>query len=714
MNAIKEQAMLYQSFGLSIIPTKEDKSPAIPSWKEFQQRRMVNGEIDKHFGFAIAVGIVCGKISGNLEVIDIDCKYDKKGTLAKEFFELLKDNIPDVFSKLIIAQTKNKGWHIYYRCKKTEGNQKLAKNSNNEVLIETRGEGGYVIAPPSPGYLLKQGNWNEIPEISEKNREIIINAAKFFDETVNEAKDENQEIGYPNLSPFEDYNNRGDVVQLLQTHGWTITKDANEKVHLKRPGKTENKISGNWHTTKRIFFPFTTSTQFEGGKGYNAVQVYSLLECNDDLSEASRKLYEMDYGDRRIKPAIEHKPAKQAEIPLLPIEGFPKAIKEYLAACVDVYGTHRDFWAGALIAATALAIGDKLELKTKYENVPVLWFCLVGDVSSGKTEPIKQMLQPFKNLDSNSFKKFTLQKNEFERYLKMSKKEKESEGITEMEKPEFFQYLLNDFTPEAMADAHRINNRGIMIERDELKGWLDDFGRYNKSGEQSNMLSTFNRIGITYNRKGSGIIHIPKPTILVLGGMQPDLLASLAKDNRAENGFLSRMCMFFPDGTEKPPYNENMLPTTYFHFWDKFINELIKIPETVILKLEPDAKRLYEDWYNKNRDRINGENSGYLKGVYGKLDIISLRMAIVIKGMKLLFDQDYSESINSTIMQSAIEITEYFRATSLKVYGKIYADKGQAVNPSAVAKYLHEIGNHKTEIAKVLKTHRQQVQRWTK
>jgi hypothetical protein len=324
------------------------------------------------------------------------------------------------------------------------------------------------------------------------------------------------------------------------------------------------------------------------------------------------------------------------------------------------------------------------------------------------------MLQPFKNLDSNSFKKFTLQKNEFERYSKMSKKERENEGLNEIDKPEFFQYLLNDFTPEAMADAHRINNRGIMIERDELKGWLDDFGRYNKSGEQSNMLSTFNRIGITYNRKGSGIIHIPKPTILVLGGMQPDLLPSLAKDNRAENGFLSRMCMFFPDGTEKPPYNENMLPATYFHFWDKFINELIKIPENVILKLEPDAKRLYEDWYNKNRDRINSENSGYLKGVYGKLDIISLRMAIVIKGMKLLFDQKYSESINSNIMQAALEITEYFRATAEKVYNKIFTDKSQTVSPDVVAKYLYENGINKTEIAKILKTHRQQVQRWTK
>jgi hypothetical protein len=58
---------------------------------------------------------------------------------------------------------------LYYRCDVIEGNQKLAqrpataeevKENPNEkvlVLIETRGEGGYVVAPPTDGYKLSAG-----------------------------------------------------------------------------------------------------------------------------------------------------------------------------------------------------------------------------------------------------------------------------------------------------------------------------------------------------------------------------------------------------------------------------------------------------------------------------------------------------------------------------------------------------------------------------
>jgi hypothetical protein len=63
MNAIKQQMLLYLNHGFSVIPANEDKSPAIRSWKEYQSRRMVNGEVERSFASASAVAIVCGKVS---------------------------------------------------------------------------------------------------------------------------------------------------------------------------------------------------------------------------------------------------------------------------------------------------------------------------------------------------------------------------------------------------------------------------------------------------------------------------------------------------------------------------------------------------------------------------------------------------------------------------------------------------------------------------
>jgi hypothetical protein len=78
---------------------------------------------------------------------------------------------------------------------------------------------------------------------------------------------------------------------------------------------------------------------------------------------------------------------------------------------------------------------------------------------------------------------------------------------------------------------------------------------------------------------------------------------------------------------------------------------------------------------------------GYLKGVYGKLDIITLRLAVVLRGMNLAYDGIYSEVITAKEMQAVIALTEYFRATALKVYKRIFG-KGNDINTREVIKYL--------------------------
>ena len=82
------------------------------------------------------IGVATGTVSG-LYVIDIDCH--KGGDL-----DSLKDyGLADLMCSLI-AETGSKGYHIYLRC--TEP----LPNTANKLgpFIDTRGEGGYVVAPP--------------------------------------------------------------------------------------------------------------------------------------------------------------------------------------------------------------------------------------------------------------------------------------------------------------------------------------------------------------------------------------------------------------------------------------------------------------------------------------------------------------------------------------------------------------------------------------
>lgn len=492
------------------------------------------------------------------------------------------------------------------------------------------------------------------------------------------------------------------AVASLLSHGWRQIKEE-EWVRPGKEPKDGNSAIFN-HDPKDGLYKFTNFSAngqpFEV-KGYTDVQMICVLEYSGDFNTCISELAK----EYLIQPTVKKKPKEVPKIELLPIEGMPPFIKEYITTCAETFNTPRDFWAGAAIMATALGIGDKIQLVGRYTNVPILWMNCIGDVSSGKTEAIDFSLKPFEELDSKTAEKFKRDYLEYETIESMTAKDRREAGIDKIPKPVCFQYIVKDSTPEALNQAHSNNLRGLMIARDELQGWLDDFGRYSKSGEQSNMLSSFNRIRMVTNRKSGGIdsvLEIPKPCIFVFGGMQPDLITKIAADNRAENGFLARFCNVWPDNSLKPGYNKKTVPEELRTLWEEYIVSLTKISTATNICLSDPAENLYKDWFDKNAEISNSEESGYLKGVYGKLDIIALRLAVVIYGMHQQNGREYSNQVSADEMAAALSITEYFRATALKVYNKLFDHKNEP-NKKEIIKYLSSIGNSQIKIAEVMK-----------
>ena len=139
--------------GLSILPIRTDgsKAPDAETWKQFQERRPSDDELRQYFSNGAGIGTICGRVSGNLEIIDLDDQ-----SLFVDFAADVERNDPGLIGKLTVVRTP-RGTHFYYRCEEIEGNQKLAQRSKDDplfadkaTLIETRGEGGYVVVPGSP------------------------------------------------------------------------------------------------------------------------------------------------------------------------------------------------------------------------------------------------------------------------------------------------------------------------------------------------------------------------------------------------------------------------------------------------------------------------------------------------------------------------------------------------------------------------------------
>lgn len=145
MNTLKE-ALSYLEQGFSVIPIGQDKKSLI-GWKKYQTKKATEEQIQDWFKrFPGAnVGIVTGSISG-IVVVDVE----KGGGV---------EDLPPT----VISKTGGGGWHYYYKHPGFE-----VKNSTRiRELTDIRGDGGYIVAPPS---LHKSGNnyeWAVSPDMAD-------------------------------------------------------------------------------------------------------------------------------------------------------------------------------------------------------------------------------------------------------------------------------------------------------------------------------------------------------------------------------------------------------------------------------------------------------------------------------------------------------------------------------------------------------------------
>lgn len=399
------------SLGLCVLPAMpERKRPSVSAWKQYESRRPDPCELDQMWNGSTGTCIVTGAVSGHLEMID----FDGGGELYQAWANLVDQKSPGLLDQLVIETSPSGGKHVVYRCEKPiSGSVKLAQRRGEdgrpETLIETRGEGGLFLCDPSPGYRLEQGSWDAIPTITAEQRNLLLGEAWSLNDmattstsTKSRPRCERGDGGQPG----DDYNRRGDVRALLDSHGWTLVGNTNENELWRRPGKT----AGHSATMRvidgmPILYVFSSNAYpFEPSTGYRPLAVFAMLECGGDYSEAARRLREMGFGgddavasdvDLSAFEVIEVEPEEPApegpedpgEIPLdlLRCPGFISELMDHTIATAPVANPAMAF-CGALALQSVLGarkVQDQLHNRTN------LYILALAPSGYGKDYPRK-------------------------------------------------------------------------------------------------------------------------------------------------------------------------------------------------------------------------------------------------------------------------------------------------------------------------------------
>jgi hypothetical protein len=612
--------------------------------------------------------------------------------LWDEFLKFIKDNILDFDEKFVIVKTKNAGYHILYKCNFIEGNKKIAKlKDTTEALFETRGIGGMVIMYEN--FVSKLDSYSQIQEITEEDRDILLTSARMYnyiEEVTIEPKKEKTEFATGQITPWQDYNDKTNILDLVQSD-FTIVANHNKRYVIKRHGAL-SPHSGYIFKDSGCMYLFSTGTIYPHEKLITPFIAFTYKYYNGNFSDASKELYKLGYGSR-IEKIIKEKekslPNNENEITnylinendlVFPIDIFPKPMQNYIIECNSKLDSNIDYMGCSLLWLISICIGNSIEMEVKRgwtENVS-LWISLVGKAGIGKTPSINNILFPLLKINQREIKKYYKELEVWQQYNALDKKEKKE--VPYIEKPIKTQFIANDITLEALVDLHQESDNAVGIFKDELAGWLKDMNKYRAGSDLEFWLSVWSGKAVNLNRLTRVGSYVDKPFVPVLGGIQPNILSHFYTEENKDNGFMDRMLLSFPDAKIET-YNENELSydvldwykENIIAFFDKLKyviqrdNENNIIPMTA--KFSDEARFEWIRIFNEITTYQNSdEENEYLKSMYPKQKSYIPRFALLIHA----FDENFSAGgdvleVSKESVLKAEKLSKYFVATAKKL-----------------------------------------------
>jgi hypothetical protein len=313
VNDVRETARLAYKLGLTPIPPRQDGSKRpISAWRQFQTEPPSVDDLKGWFSnghIPTGVGLITGGRLECFEFDDLDTYHLFRDTGESGGLGPLIERIEAGY----MEETPGGGIHWLYLCDEIEGNQKLAQRRSDdggiEALIETRGNGGFVIIAPSHGnvhesgkpYRLLSGGLDQMAEISPSERQELFDLARALDQRPKrEFTPRSATIEADGNRPGDEFTAQTTWPEILNPHGWQFVFRHGETEFWRRPGKRfgwSATINGHGVTPDRLYV-FTSSSTFEPMRSYDRFQAFTFLEHEGDFSAAARDVIARGYVEQ--------------------------------------------------------------------------------------------------------------------------------------------------------------------------------------------------------------------------------------------------------------------------------------------------------------------------------------------------------------------------------------------------------------------------------
>ncbi|MBI2603191.1 MAG: DUF3987 domain-containing protein [Deltaproteobacteria bacterium] len=611
------------------------------------------------------IGILTGQESG-LVVLDIDPRHGGDESLAK--LESENRRLPETLK----VKTGGNGWHYYFR----HPGGKIPNKANLRSGLDIRGDGGYIIAPPSTHANLQTYMWVE-PDLEpaplpEWLHSLMISPAKSAPKTI--SANELLTVG------FSEGTRNG---SLMSVAGF-----------LKSKGLDQGAI------TKAL-------------ASLNQNLCHPPLSADEVLQIATSvgRYEEKEWSEPSDLPSV-------VTAPEMSLEMLPSTLQAWCSDIAERMQVPLEFAAGPAIVTIASLLGRKVVIypKTKddWQVIPNLWGCLIAPPGSMKSPAMSAVLKPLHNLAVKARGEFLEESKRIEAAKAVAKAEidalkdalkasvRQGNQTAISQKKEALanaikkfdetcqiterRYLMNDPTIEKLLTIIQENPQGLLLYRDELSGWLETMYKSGREGDREFFLEAWNGdTPYSMDRISRGSVFVDGLCLSVLGGLQPSkfqsYVASLVKGGKSDDGLLQRFQILLCPEKRKVWKKIDRAPNTdAAKQVETIFNALAKLPlprrkeaeiERLSIRFTSSAQEIADRWRENLETRLlSGTISPVLESHLSKYRSLMPSLALIFEVTDSLCEGDFPCELRKESTDLAIKWCEFLEKHARKAYGE--------------------------------------------
>jgi uncharacterized protein DUF3987 len=345
-----------------------------------------------------------------------------------------------------------------------------------------------------------------------------------------------------------------------------------------------------------------------------------------------------------------------------PAHALPEPVRSFVVSASEAIGCDSSMVGLPVLAVLASAIGNSrvLVLKDSWSEPAIVWMVVVAESGQAKSPAFTVALGPLRDAQRARMKEVEDDKERYEiakvKYERECAQWRKSNANTDPpsspEEPRSVRLIVSDQTIEAVADRLKDNPRGLLLERDELSGWICGFDRYSngRGGDVSHWLSAWSGQQMLVDRKtGLQTTLIPRATLSVCGTIQPGTLTRIIGTQHQENGLLARMLFAMPPSRRIYWSEATIEPSVAAHYASN-VEDLLGLDmletsdglEPLKIRLNPAARAAFVSIHDEFVDETK-MFTGQLAATASKLRAYLGRLTLIIHLVRCAADDQTVE-----------------------------------------------------------------------